>query len=194
MKKSLCLQAVFIASVLAACNNGDKAAKVQPADNQVAVDITPITPAVESQAVIVSRIVQTSSNKKEALMADSKLLVSTYGDTAARDVSNGLWAGNNGFERNRPASGALAVAANDASPQGWSALRAGIAYVNGLGVDQDGAAAIRILSGAALAENTGAQYFLAKAYELDGQADAARAQLQKAADMGHALAKKELEG
>jgi len=196
MKKLFRLQTIFWAIVLTACGNGEDKPTTHK-DNVVAevpVNIKKEIPLGLTQDEIVEKLIALSPNDNAAMLEYAELLYNTSGNVAARGVSNSLWAGSNGFERNRRASGAIAVAVYNESQQGWSTLRAGIAYVNGLGVDADAPSAIRILSDEVLFENSAAQFFLAKAYELDGQNDAALLQLRKAADMGHSRAKLELQG
>ena len=141
---------------------------------------------------IMSDLTNRDPSDAVSMQADAERLYSAYGDTTIRDMSNNLWSGNEGYERNRRASGALAVVAHQHNPQSWSLLRSGIAYVNGLGVAPNPDAAILLLSDSELEDKSAAQFFLAKAYELNGQNDLAISQMKKAAAMGHSLALKEL--
>ena len=61
-----------------------------------------------------------------------------------------------------------------------------------MGVAPNPDAAILLLSDSELEDKSAAQFFLAKAYELNGQNDLAISQMKKAAAMGHSLALKEL--
>lgn len=193
MKNTLLLSALSAALLLTACGKSDDmTAKTSTGgETEVVVDVTPELP---SQAELTAAITDTNPNDKVTLMQNTRAFVSAMGTSEAKTLSNALWAGTEGFDRNRGASGGVAVAAYETKPEAWSSLRAGIAYTNGLGVEKDAAKAIAALSSDSLAENMGAHYFLAKAYEMNGQNELAQTHLQKAADMGHALAKKELEG
>lgn len=193
MKNILLLSTLSAALLFTACGKSDDTtAKTSTGgETEVVVDVTPATP---SQADLTAAIIETNPSDKVALMQNTRAFVAAMGASEAKSLSNSLWSGTEGFERNRGASGGVAVAAYEVKPEAWSSLRAGIAYTNGLGVEKDAVKAIAALSSDSLTDNMGAQFFLAKAYEMNGQNDLAKQHMQKAADMGHALAKKELEG
>lgn len=107
-------------------------------------------------------------------------------DTAnIRSLSNDLWNGNNSASRNRAASVRLAALSFEKAPQSWSALRSGIGYLNGTGVEKDLAKAIDRLSNIDLADNSAAAYFLALAYEQTGDVTKQKAALERAKALGH---------
>ena len=193
MNKSLLISSVFFALLLASCEsqsneiNTGKNEHERPVVSQVLeVDTQGISPVTKAQ--IVDRLLERDPSDNVGMLADARKLYDNYGDADSRNISNNLWAGSNGFSRNRRASGAIAVTAFWTSPSDWSTLRAGIAYVNGMGVDVNATEAIDILSDSSLKESSAAQFFLAKAYEIDGQKNKAKAQYQQAARMGHKLA------
>lgn len=194
MNKSILIATSLAALIFIGCEKADSNANTNSGETPLIVDVTPDEPVIPTQAELTASIANADINDKAQILSDARALVENYGIRVAQDLSNAMWSGNDGYERNRTASAAIAVAAYEDTPQIWSTLRSGIAYTNGLGAEQDASKAISILSSDLVVDNSAAQYFLAKAYELNGQDDLYRVQLQKAANMGHTRAKAELEG
>lgn len=118
-------------------------------------------------------------------LAAAKAAYLQVGIAETRKLSNNLWAGIEGLERDRTAAIRLAKVAFENQPEDWSAVRTGLGYRNGTGLPQSAEDAIRVLSNEVVAENPGALYILGLAYSDNGDRDQARAAWTKAADMGH---------
>lgn len=118
-------------------------------------------------------------------LAAAKAAYLQVGIAETRKLSNNLWAGIEGLERDRTAAIRLAKVAFESEPEDWSAVRTGLGYRNGTGLPQSAEDAIRVLSNEVVAENPGALYILGLAYSDNGDRDQARAAWTKAADMGH---------
>lgn len=192
MKKIIFLTSAFSALALVSCGGQSDEVDIRKETVVKTPEVKVAIPNAMSEAKIIEKILAREPSDSAGMLADAALLYDQHGDVAARDVSNNLWGGINGFARNRRASGAIAVTAFNNDPQDWSTLRSGIAYVNGMGVPQDAQKAINILSNSALLESAGAQFFLGKAYALDGQTSNAISRYEAAANMGHKLAQQEL--
>jgi len=179
---------------LVSCDNKSNEAYIEPLEVKVnqSPDVKSPQVSLVKKGDVVERLIARDPSDNGGMIEDATLLYDHFGEIEARDISNSLWAGINGFDRNRRAAGAIAVIAFEDEPRDWSTVRAGIAYVNGLGVNQNATKAISILSQPSLSESSAAQFFLAKAYQLDNQNTKAKLHFEKAANMGHRLAKEEL--
>jgi len=139
MNKAIFFTSILSAILLTSCGDNSKEA-ITEKDN-VVKPVSEVKKPVAKRsdnAVIVEQLLKREPSDNAGMLADSKLLVDGLKDDEIRDISNSLWAGTNGFERNRRASGALAVTAFEKSPENWSMLRSGISYVNGMGVVNQG--------------------------------------------------------
>ena len=139
---------------------------------------------------------RTAADARRAAVAGDREALMAFADMAdlgeLRDVSNAMWAGKQ-VSRDRAGSAILAAEAFEREPQAWSALRSGIGYVNGLGVEADPERGIEILSHESLAGNAAAPYYQSKGYEKTGDVDAQREALRRSADLGNARARTELD-
>ena len=186
-------------ALLSACGDSSDTttAEVEPAgvERPAGGEVVEVESPTELELTKPARFT-TAADARRAAAAGDREALDAFADMAElselRDLSNAMWSGQ-GVERDRAASAILAVEAFEREPQTWSALRAGIAHVNGLGVDSDPARGIDILAHESLATNPAAPYYQSKAYERMGDVDGQRAALRRAADLGNARAKSELD-
>lgn len=175
---------------LAACGDtADAPADAPPVAPVATVDAPVEAPRYADAAAARRAMLEGDPAEREAA-TDAYVGMADLGDM--RSLSSMLWAGN-GLPRDRKTSARIALAGYEREPQPWSTLRAGIALVNGLGVEADPARAVEVLGHEVLATSSAAPYYQSKAYQKMGDTERAREAMARAAELGNARAAKELE-
>ena len=185
-------------ALLAACgSSSDTAAEVEPAgaERPAGGEVVEAESPVEIELDTPARFA-TAADARRAAAAGDREALDAFADMAdlaeLRELSSAMWSGQ-GVGRDRAASAILAAEAFGREPQAWSALRAGIGYVNGLGVQEDPERGIEVLGHESLSTNAAAPYYQSRAYGKMGDTDAQREALRRAADLGNARARTELD-
>lgn len=134
------------------------------------------------------------ANAKTPLKDLDKLarrLLITAGSAEAQEISNKMWAGD-GYARNRLASTAIASAAVRHTEAPWGMMRVAIGSINGIGLKKDPARALEILEKPMFKGKSAAAYFKSQAHAQLGNEESRLAELEKAAELGHPTAIKQL--
>ena len=183
---SLCATAAFGVAGLSLAGCTDTAsAPTTPAPSVTVAEPAPSHSVRDIEARIRSVAGAELTDDELAYLAD------TANRAALRDLSNDLWNGT-AAPRNRAASTRLADAYFRYTPDAWARLRLGIGHLNGVGVEQNTARAVELLSADALNEDPAAVYFLSRAHAAQGDVDLQLAALERAAELGHPKATSDL--